>query len=59
MKVCTLHIQEIIRKKLYAIYKKLKPYFKRFFALFYNGFSHFCGKKKQIKHVLIIRANNK
>ena len=55
MKLCTLHIQETIGKKLYTIYKTSKPYLKSSLhsyyrkAEIYNGFWSFLRQKRQIK----------
>ena len=54
MKVCTLHIQETISKKLYTIYKTSKPYLKVLYThtkekqKFIMVFGHFYEKKDKL-----------
>ena len=54
MKFCTLYTQEIISKKLYTIYKKLKPYLESYLHSFIMVLVTSMGKNK-LDEVLMIQ----
>ena len=65
MKLCTLHIQETIDKKLYTIYKTSKPYLKSSLHSYYrkteiyNGFWSFLRQKRQVKLTQMFQREKK